>query len=79
MLLLTFSAGLALVLSLIGLAMVLTRSYLAERRESIGPFARWFERYVPTLGALVICLIGFTLMLAALYRIGVIDFATLMV
>lgn len=76
-LVLVFSLGLALVLSTIGLMLVATKGYMrARQKEKRGPVYRFFEAKVPVIGALVITLIGFTMMLMALLRLGVLDLST---
>lgn len=76
-LVLVFSIGLALVLSTIGLVLVATKGYMRSRqRAGKGPVYRFLETKVPIIGALVITLVGFTMVLMALLRLGVLDMAT---
>lgn len=76
-LVLVFSLGLALVLSFIGLMLVTTKGYMrARQKERRGPVYRFFETKVPVIGALAITLIGFTMVLMALLRLGVLDLST---
>jgi|GEM_PF-3529524 len=76
-LVLVFSLGLALVLSTIGLMLVATKGYMrARRKERRGAAYRFFETKVPVIGALVIVLLGFTMVLMGLLRLGVLDLAT---
>ncbi len=70
-LLLVFSAGLACVLSAIGMALLLSKSYLEKKEISKGKWYRLFEAYAPAFGALVITLIGFTFLLTALGRLDI--------
>jgi ABC-type nickel/cobalt efflux system permease component RcnA len=76
-LVLVFSVGLALVLSTIGLILVATKGYMrARQKEHKGAFYRFMETKVPVIGALGITLIGFTMVLMALLRLGVLDMST---
>ncbi len=72
MLLTVFSLGLAAVLSAIGITMVYTRSYLSQVAEKgNGRMGRLMHK-IPIFAGLVITLIGFTMLVGALERIGVI-------
>ncbi len=76
-LVLVFSIGLALVLTTIGLLLVATKGYMRSRQsKSKGALYRFMETKVPVIGALAITLIGFTMVLMALLRLGVLDQAT---
>lgn len=77
-LVLVFSLGLALVLSLIGFAMIATRGYLQRTNKGRGRLYRFAESYLPTLGALAITLLGFLLVIAALERMGVVSLTSIM-
>ena len=68
-LILVFSLGLALVLTIIGFGLVVTKGYLRKDGKQKGKAYRLFERYVPILGALAITLVGFVLVLASLVRV----------
>ncbi|MCC6575678.1 MAG: sulfite exporter TauE/SafE family protein [Planctomycetes bacterium] len=78
MLVLVFSLGLAVVLSAIGLTLVISRSYLTRKLSGPqGRVSRFLRTRLPVIGALIITLIGFAMVLIALLRLEVLDLSKL--